>query len=229
MNTGEFFDKVESMYKDWQYDHPRLLYSLIKLLRPAVALEVGTFMGYGACYMARALEENDAGHLYCIDNWQLPNPKWRPEPVKETFLNALSVFGLRGRVTLLEGDSTKIPWPDKIDFAYIDGWHSFQVARNDFMMASQAGATCICFDDTISVVGPRMLMRNIEKDDEWDVATLNSAAGLTICTRRSITTGRQVTFSQEFDDHPGMDLKDQQQIGEHLKQAADRTGLKYEL
>jgi len=214
MNTGEFFDKVESMYKDWQYDHPRLLHSLIRLLKPEVVVEVGTFIGYGACYMARALEENNKGQLYCIDNWQLPNPEWRKEPVKSTLMRSLKELGLDSRVTLIEGDSNNVKWPTA-NMVYIDGWHSYKACKEDWNRAAMSGATCICFDDSISVVGPRAVVRELERDwKEWDVATLNSAAGFTIAIRRDVAR-RPVTFSQELDG-PGMDIRTQDDIKKHV-------------
>lgn len=228
MNTGEFFERVEGMFKDWQYQHPLMLYSFIKLLKPKVVVEVGTFMGYGACYMARALQENGSGHLFCIDNWQLPNPKWRPEPVRDTFKNSLSALGLFGFVTLIEGDSRHVQWPDKIDLAYIDGWHSYELAKNDFLKAAEHGANTICFDDTITVVGPRMLIRELERLPDWAATTLNSPAGFTIATRRQPVLTRPVTFSQETDG-PGTDLRNETEVQAHLMEAFKKTGLNYAL
>lgn len=220
MNTGEFFDKVESLYKDWQYDHPRVLYSMIKLLKPKVVVEVGTFIGYGACYMARALEENGAGELYCIDNWQLPNPSWRKEPVKSTFINSLNALGLIGRVTLIEGDSDKVQWPEKADMVYIDGWHSYKMVHSDWGRAVKTGARVICLDDAISVYGPRMLVKDImqDADQAWGVSLLASAAGMAICTRHRDFYGKPVTFSQELPNHPGTDIKSPEDLAKHLNE-----------
>lgn len=227
MNTGEFFDKVESLYKDWQYDHPRVLYSLIKLLKPERVLEVGTFIGYGACYMARALQENGKGHLFCIDNWQLPNPAWRAGSVKEHFERSLSECGVRDLVTLIEGDSLSIPFPDSIDFAYIDGWHSYDSVRSDFERCHQAGARVICLDDAISVVGPRMLVDDLRGKGEWNVVQLPSAAGLAICTRLALS---DITFSQELPlPNPGVciDTLSADQRAQHFRDATEITGNDY--
>lgn len=219
MNTGQFFDRVEQLYPDWQYDHPRALYALIKLLKPASVLEVGAFIGYGACYMARALEENGIGHLYCIDCWQLPLPGGRIGSVKEHFERSLSECGLRPLVTLIEGKSSEVPWPSA-ELVYIDGWHSYEVALHDIKKAMAIGAKCICLDDALAVVGVRLAIEDfIMKNSDWSVIRLPSAAGFAICVRNTWPDSRPITFSQEIDGKPGMSIEgwSQEQIDEHVK------------
>jgi predicted O-methyltransferase YrrM len=226
MNTGEFFSKVESLYPDWQYDHPRLLYSLIKLTRPLVCVEVGTYLGYGACYMARALQENGSGSLTCIDCWQLPNPAWRHGSVRDHFESNLKTCGVRDLVRLIEGKSDEVVWPEKIDFAYIDGWHSYQTTKHDFLKCQAAGASCICFDDAVSVIGPRMVVDEIKKDPAWQVIQLPSAAGLAICQRVSVISALPITFSQELKDNPGV-VVNPSTIQSHCTKASLENGVNY--
>ena len=40
METGDFFKRVDEVFHDWKYDHPRVLYALIRSLKPLVVVEV---------------------------------------------------------------------------------------------------------------------------------------------------------------------------------------------
>jgi predicted O-methyltransferase YrrM len=44
-----------------------VLYALVRALRPARALEMGTHMGGSATHIAQALADNRKGHLTCVD------------------------------------------------------------------------------------------------------------------------------------------------------------------
>lgn len=224
MNTTGFFETVELIFHDWHYDHPRILYALIRAMKPQVVMEVGTYRGYAACYMARAIQENNAGRLYCIDNFSETTQRNFADPVAHWNGN-LEACGVRDWVTLIRGDSDKVQWPHKIDFAYIDGWHSYQMCQHDFFQASVAGATCICLDDTTQSVGPRMVSESFLEG--WDVLDFHHDCGLTICNRRQPKP--PFTFSQELPGHPGTDLRfmDAAQRKTHFDEAAKTTGLDY--
>src|SRR4051812_20105134 len=131
-----FFDKVEKLFATWHYDHPRILYALIRSLKPTIAVEIGTYRGYAACYMAQALKENGNGHLYCIDDFSEGMQKkfdanhWRSN---------LEECNLLNWTTLLRGKSSEVKWPDKVDFAYIDGWHGYTTVVEDFISCSSRG------------------------------------------------------------------------------------------
>ncbi len=45
----------------------QLLYSFVRMLKPKNCVEIGSRKGYSAVWMAQALEDNDLGHLTCID------------------------------------------------------------------------------------------------------------------------------------------------------------------
>jgi len=223
-----FFETVESVFHDWRYDHPRILYSLIRAMKPSVAVEVGTYRGYAACYMARALQENNNGHLYCIDNLSLTDhlARYGTDPVTH-WGNNLTATGVRDWATLIVGKSDEVIWPAKIDFAYIDGWHSYQTCLHDFTRAAYAGASCICLDDIVQSVGPRMVFDLIRKTDEWQVLELFHDCGMGICVRK--TPKPPYTFSQELPDNPGVDLRplSRQERIEHFAEASKTTGLDY--
>ena len=225
MRTGEFFDKVDQLFHDWKYDHPRILYSLIRALKPIVAVEVGTFRGYAAAWMAQGLRENKIGVLYCIDDFSEGIQKKYDEHHWEYNLTQLEVFN---HVKLLKGKSKEVNWPKTVDFAYIDGWHSFETVEHDFLKASSSGAKCICLDDTKTTIGPSMLVQKILAHEYpyWTVTEIFSDCGLAICTRVS-DVRPVVNFSQELDTGTVMTDWDLDKRLEHLFQATSKNDISY--
>jgi hypothetical protein len=117
-----------------------------------------------------------------------------------------------------------VPWPVDIDFAYIDGWHSYHVAKHDWIKCVTGGASCICFDDAIGIIGPRMLVDEIQNDPEWNTVRLPSQSGLAICQKKSPISQRRITYSQELE---GVEITDADQLKSHLETAALFTKLDY--
>lgn len=223
------FEQIESRFPDWHYDHPRILYALIRSLKPRVCVEVGTYRGYAACYMARALQENNSGHLFCIDNFSLNDyaVTHGVDPAAHWIDNMLAC-GVFDWVTLLQGDSDKVDWPEKVDFAYIDGWHSYEAASKDFQACQVRGAQCICLDDTINCAGPRMLMQDIKRlTATWAVLDIPADNGLSICIKKQKV--RDVAFSQELPNNPGVDVSvlSPAERKKHFELARESTGLDY--
>jgi len=225
--TTDFFVTVERIFHDWNYGHPKVLWGLIRALKPSVVVEVGTYRGYAACYIARALQENNHGHLYCIDNFSLRDHVSKyGDPVQHWERN-LTDCGVRDWASLIIGTSDKVAkWPASIDLAYIDGWHSYAQAKLDFDNCAAAGATCICLDDTLNCIGPRKLVAEVDRK-KWSVTTLPNDNGLTICTQLN---DRRVTFSQELPDNPGTDITafSDEQVKAHLQLASQSNGVRYE-
>lgn len=98
----------------------RFLYYLVRSLRPAVAVELGTAHGVSALHMVTAMEEARHGHLHTIDG----------DPVRR----ALALENLRtvlpsGRVTSHEGYFAEVlpsilgRLPEPLDLAFDDGDH----------------------------------------------------------------------------------------------------------
>lgn len=230
MTTTDFFATVEARFHDWHYDHPRILYALIRSTKPNTAIEIGTYRSYAACYMARALQENNTGHLYCVDNFSLTDHAKRYGDPEKHWNDNLAACGVRNWVTLLKGDSDKVKWPDSVDFAYIDGWHSYDAVRYDFEECEKRGAKCICLDDTINSVGPRLWMNEVRAihKKNWSVIDIPADNGLSICVRNQKHI--DVTFSQELPNNPGVDLTvlTPAQRQKHFEDAREATGLCYD-
>ena len=226
MTTDQFFETVEQVFATWHYDHPRILYALMRSLKPTVAVEVGTYRGYAAAYMARACIENGVGHVHCIDDFS--------EGMQQRYDEAhwdenLRLCGVRDHVTLLRGRSDEVTWPDKVDFAYLDGWHGYITVVHDFAQADLRGAECICLDDVTSTVGPSMMVQRVRENmrDRWDVVELFRDCGLAVCIRRKDRP--PCNFSQELPGHPGMVMTEwtTEKKRNHLAEVSKLNGIDY--
>lgn len=93
-----------------------LLYWMIRELKPEVVIETGTHRGLTSLYMAQAIHDNQFGYLHTADpfDWgQTGNFRKFPE------LEKVMKF-------YLEEGSEMINKLEKIDFAFIDGFHEIQ-------------------------------------------------------------------------------------------------------
>lgn len=223
---NDFNTAINTIFPDWQYGHPVVIYGLIRSMKPAVCVEVGTYLGFGAAWMAKALQENGSGHLYCIDNFGLNDRAVQCGNPRQHMERNIAMLGLSDWVTIIEGDSDKVEWPEKVDLAYIDGWHSYLAASHDFEQCELRGAECICLDDTTQSVGPRKLVSTLSSDS-WSVLSVERDCGLAICMRRK--PRGPITFSQELPDCPGVDLQTLTRAEQrrHFEEASRLNGLDY--
>lgn len=219
-----FFEVVEEVFATWRYDHPRILYALMRSLKPSVAVEVGTYRGYAACYMAQALKENGRGYLYCIDDFSEGMQK---KYDADHWHDNVRKCGLSEWVSLIVGKSSDVVWPDKVDFAYIDGWHGYKTVIADFVKAASRGAECICLDDINSTVGPSLFVQRLHGSNEWDVCEILRDCGLAICTRKQ--KKKPVSFSQESGQNAGTVLSEMttEQKKSFLASMSKETGVDY--
>lgn len=78
-----------------------LLYALARIMKPAIAVETGTYNGHGTIALSEALKVNGRGHLWTIE--------------KEDY-----TYPPMDKVTFIHGDSTDWTPPSPIDFAWVD-------------------------------------------------------------------------------------------------------------
>ena len=101
------------------------IYDIVRDLRPTVAMEFGTSDGISSCFIARALEDNNHGHLWTCEINPLrstgtprPWPKWWSETLK-----------IGHRITPVLGNSAdpgvweRYGCPHEVQFAFIDSLH----------------------------------------------------------------------------------------------------------
>lgn len=106
------------------------LFRQVVSLRPEVVVEIGMANGISTLAILTALEANGAGRLISIDPNQ--STQWR-----NSGRTSVQRAGLAHRHTVMEEpDFLALPRlleaKTKVDFSYIDGWHTFDYALVDF-------------------------------------------------------------------------------------------------
>ena len=227
--NNDYFDYLEQLFHDWRYDHPKIMYGIVRAMKPEVVVEVGTYRGYTACFLAKALQENKKGHLYCIDNFSLHEHVEKYGDPKQHLIDNFTKAGVLDVVTLLEGNSDEVHLPYKVDFGYVDGWHSYKVCKHDFMMLWDRGAKVIGFDDVRNCVGTKLFLKELRENPlpNCDIMEFSADNGLALVSRRP--ENFPLDFSQELPDNPGTDIKgmttDEQK--QYLSGVSKITGVDY--
>lgn len=96
-------------------DEGRVLYALIRALRPAQVVEVGVASGGTTTHILKALDANGKGKLWSIDlepasGYQVPED-------------------LKARWTFVAGDALEHKLPSKADFIFEDGAHTLEFGQ----------------------------------------------------------------------------------------------------
>ncbi|MHB8216514.1 MAG: class I SAM-dependent methyltransferase [Candidatus Sulfotelmatobacter sp.] len=118
------------------------------------ALEIGTYQGVSAVRIARALAPG--GLLYCVDPWPEVEGK-KINPCLSICERNLRRSGVKDRIRILRGYSRKMAsqMPDRLDFAFVDGDHSWEGIKTDWMIVSEkvlAGGV-VCLHDSFTPAG----------------------------------------------------------------------------
>lgn len=181
--------------------HALLIAGLVRWLQPEVCVEVGTYCGGTAVHIARALQENGKGELVCIDDFSLNG-----EAFHQLWYH-LGALDLGDVVSVNVGKSTEPDiWPERVDFAVIDGDHSLEGCKRDVQTALILGARCVVVHDVASWWGPRQLLNALRaelsdplsfmrKSVDVDLLAAGFDGGLAVLLRREEFPPLQ--FSQE--------------------------------
>lgn len=97
-------------------DEGRIIYALVRALRPRRCVEVGVDSGGTSTHILSALETNGAGELWSVDIAANCGMKVPPH--------------LTHRWTLVTGDALAVELPDRADFVFEDGAHSYDFTFN---------------------------------------------------------------------------------------------------
>jgi caffeoyl-CoA O-methyltransferase len=169
-------------------DQGALLTFLARLVNAKVALEVGTFTGYGAICIARGLAEG--GRLTCFE----VDEHWAG--VARTNLAAA---GLDDRTTVEVGPAAaaldRLPEAPHVDFAYVDADKTGYPRYYDALVPRLRTGGLLVLDNTLlsgRVVDPQddtartmaELNERIAADERVDSALLGLADGVTLVRKR---------------------------------------------
>lgn len=114
-----------------------------------LALEIGTFMGVSAAVIAKCLSKE--GRLYCIDPYE------GGEAIRRIAIRHLARARVLDRIVLVRtrSNSAGPELPASFDFAFVDGDHSYEGLREDWMLvkACLAPGGTACFHDTSMLPG----------------------------------------------------------------------------
>ncbi|MFJ8057421.1 O-methyltransferase [Streptomyces sp. NPDC096142] len=115
LTPQERADAVAEVYMPVSADGGKLLYNLVRAVRPATVVEFGTSFGISTLYLAAAVRDNGTGRVITT------------ELSKDKIAAALRTFaetGLDDLITILEGDArdTLGDLQDPADFVLLDGW-----------------------------------------------------------------------------------------------------------
>ena len=139
----------------------RLLFALIREIRPDVCLELGTCLGISTAYQAAALELNGRGFLYSVEG---------AAPLADEARALLERLGLSHRVEIRTGRFADV-LPDLLasheyGFAFVDGHHDEQATLGYFaqIRPSMQAHGAMLFDDITWSDGMRRAWASIRAD-----------------------------------------------------------------
>jgi predicted O-methyltransferase YrrM len=129
---------VDSIATDTDEIELHTLYRLASCCPPgAAALEIGSYLGASACYLAAGLARQ-SGHLYCVDTW---HNETMPEGHRDTFAEFLAnTHNFSYLITPVRKKSSELTLGDvsiPLRLVFIDGDHSYPAVKGDFTLASQ--------------------------------------------------------------------------------------------
>ncbi len=163
-----------------------LLAALVRLLRPALIVEIGTLFGYSAIWMARALPSG--GRMITIEH----------EPAHAAVARAnLAAAGLDGTVEVREGDAREVlaTIPPPVDMVFVDAdkasyplylaWAVAALRPGGLFAADNAfqGGRVVDPGDDSSAIAVRAMLESLAGDD-WHPAMAPTLEGLAIGIRR---------------------------------------------
>lgn len=135
----ELFAVPYSQWPEWESglgEAHALLYSLVRLLRPRIIVEIGSARGKSTCSMALACEHNSAGTVNAIDPHT--TNAWTDlcthGDTLGFLMSRLAAYGLAHRCNIIQSTSVEVAksWNAPIDLLFIDGDHSYEMVKHDF-------------------------------------------------------------------------------------------------
>lgn len=180
-------------------DSAWLLYGLVRSMKPAVCVEVGSARGKSACFIGLALLRNAKGRLYAIDPHG--GTDWNDTQSTDTFAlitENVRRAGVADRVEIVRKVSAdaRADIPQPIDMLFIDGDHSYEGVKADWDLFSPLVSPfgVVVFHDTLWELAPDASLDRADMGvprfvDElrqagYQVITINQDFGVTLVQPR---------------------------------------------
>jgi hypothetical protein len=192
----------DSQVNGWNSRHPKLA-ELLHQIRPKLVLEIGSWLGASALFMA----ENTDAHILCCDTWLGAKEMWDNQADPERyqalkiehghptiyldFMSNVIKAGKQNQITPMPMPSSiglKLldAWDIRPDLIYVDGSHDFQDCLQDIKLSMALRPRIICGDDFYSwpdvgrAVHSWLPDAHKEEDGFWYVDTQNRASSAAI-------------------------------------------------
>lgn len=191
-----------AFHKDAEQQGP-FLSSIVLFNECKTIVEIGVAHASTTAYLCQSAKMT-GGHVYGYDLWDKHGlwdqcDTYASKASCEKYLNS---FGY-DNYTLTQTDSTTQEFKDmintrhpKIDFAFIDGCHSYQGVKNDFdvVYPNLSDTGIIAFHDTVRIDGTREFMIDLRTkyfDGTYDIVefpygNFERRVGITLLVKRSI-------------------------------------------
>lgn len=195
---------MSEIMKAWSQEMGPMLQHFIAFNRYRTCVEIGVAFGTTTLFLCRGAEAN-GGRVYGFDLWdihgvenQFPQIGSQQDVTRYLNNNGVTNFELTKIDTKTEQFKDKIRTIGHIDFAFIDGCHTYDGIKNDFYTVYRQLSPCgaIVFHDTLRIDGCREFMidlRTIYNDGTFDMiempwGNLDRRVGVTILMKRSFAT-----------------------------------------
>ncbi|HEV2635349.1 MAG TPA: class I SAM-dependent methyltransferase [Actinocrinis sp.] len=136
----ESADANAEVYMPISAEGGRLLYNLVRAIRPASVIEFGTSYGISTLYLAAAVRDNGTGHVVSTEM-----SAHKAAAARKTFAET----GLDDLITILDGDArqTLADYPGSVDFVLLDGWKDLCLPVLEILEPRIAPGTLVVADD----------------------------------------------------------------------------------
>lgn len=185
----------------WSQEHGKLLQHIIEFNQYKVCVEVGVAFGTTTLYLCEGAKKH-GGHIFGFDIWDVhgQNRQFKQISSKEDVENYLRSrnlynFSLEKIDTKSEKFKERIKELGIIDFAFIDGCHSYIGLKNDFdvIYPNLSKFGTIVFHDTLKIDGCREFVLDLRTkyyDGTFDIidfpwGNLERRVGISILVKRS--------------------------------------------
>ncbi|MCS7232048.1 MAG: class I SAM-dependent methyltransferase [Elusimicrobiota bacterium] len=148
-----------------------VLYKIASKVSDGFAVEIGSYLGASACFIAEGLSEN--AKLICIDTWR---NEGMSEGLRDTYQEFLKnterykgkIIPIRGYSWDVVDDVRKIT--EQISLLFIDGNHSYEAVKKDWLLYSpllKSGGFAI-FHDVGWAEGVKKVVEELVKPISYD-------------------------------------------------------------